>query len=98
MAEQAAGQTEKSVRRRLQKVGVVTSSKMNKTIVVEVQRRVPHPLYKRIMTKRSKFMAHDEHAKAHQGDVVRIEECRPLSRLKRWTLKEVLRKASATGA
>ena len=76
-----------------EKVGSVVSSKMAKTIVVEVIRRVPHPLYKRIISKRRKFYAHDETGEAKVGDVVRIIECRPLSKLKRWELKEVLRKA-----
>jgi small subunit ribosomal protein S17 len=76
-----------------EKVGSVVSSKMAKTIVVEVIRRVPHPLYKRIINKRRKFYAHDETGEAKVGDVVRIIECRPLSKLKRWQLKEVLRKA-----
>jgi small subunit ribosomal protein S17 len=76
-----------------EKVGSVISSKMAKTIVVEVIRRVPHPLYKRIISKRRKFYAHDETGQAKVGDVVRIIECRPLSKLKRWQLKEVLRKA-----
>ena len=76
-----------------EKVGSVLSSKMAKTIVVEVIRRVPHPLYKRIISKRRKFYAHDETGEAKVGDVVRIIECRPLSKLKRWQLKEVLRKA-----
>ena len=75
------------------KIGNVVSSKMAKTIVVEVTRRVPHPVYKRIVTKRKKFYAHDEQSQAKVGDVVRIVECRPMSRLKRWTLGEVLRKA-----
>ena len=66
---------------------------MAKTIVVEVIRRVPHPLYKRIISKRRKFYAHDEQGEANVGDVVRIIECRPLSKLKRWQLKEVIRKA-----
>ena len=76
-----------------EKVGSVVSSKMAKTIVVEVIRRVPHPLYKRIISKRRKFYAHDEQSEAQVGDVVRIIECRPLSMLKRWQLKEILRKA-----
>ncbi|HEY2843141.1 MAG TPA: 30S ribosomal protein S17 [Bryobacteraceae bacterium] len=76
-----------------EKVGSVVSAKMAKTIVVEVIRRVPHPLYKRIVNKRRKFYAHDEQGEAKVGDVVRIIECRPLSKLKRWQLKEVLRKA-----
>jgi len=76
-----------------EKIGSVLSSKMAKTIVVEVIRRVPHPLYKRIISKRRKFYAHDEQGEAKVGDVVRIVECRPLSKLKRWQLKEVVRKA-----
>src|SRR5215470_14168173 len=84
----------KEVRHRQEKVGIVTSTKMQKTIVVEVRRRVPHPVYKRILTKRSKFMAHDEHGKAREGDMVRIVESRPLSKNKRWSLKEVIRAAS----
>lgn len=76
-----------------EKVGSVVSNKMAKTIVVEVTRRVPHPLYKRIVTKRKKFYAHDEQSEAKVGDVVRIIESRPLSKLKRWTLGEVVRKA-----
>jgi small subunit ribosomal protein S17 len=76
-----------------EKIGSVVASKMAKTIVVEVIRRVPHPLYKRIISKRRKFYAHDEQGQAQVGDVVRIIECRPLSKLKRWQLKEVLRKA-----
>jgi len=85
---------EKETRHRQEKVGIVTSTKMQKTIVVEVRRRVAHPAYKRIVTKRSKFMAHDEHGKAHEGDMVRIVESRPLSRNKRWSLKEVIRSAT----
>src|ERR1700751_2873511 len=77
-----------------QKVGQVVSTKMQKTIVVEVSRRVPHPLYKRIITKRKKFYAHDEEGTAKMGDVVRIVECRPLSRLKRWRLGTVIRRAA----
>lgn len=76
-----------------EKVGSVVSNKMAKTIVVEVMRRVPHPVYKRIVSKRKKFYAHDEQEVAKVGDMVRIVECRPLSRLKRWELKEVVRKA-----
>ena len=79
------------------KVGEVVSTKMTKTIVVEVSRRVPHPLYKRIIGKRKKFYAHDEEGTAKLGDVVRIIECRPLSRLKRWKLAEVVRRAVQVG-
>jgi|SRR5688500_3712726 small subunit ribosomal protein S17 len=84
--------------RKNEKVGEVVSTKMAKTIVVEVIRRVPHPLYKRIVTKQKKFYAHDEQGTAKIGDVVRIIEHRPLSRLKRWTLGEVVRRAVQVGA
>jgi small subunit ribosomal protein S17 len=80
-----------------EKVGEVVSTKMAKTIVVEVSRRVPHPLYKRIIGKRKKFYAHDEDGKAKMGDVVRIVECRPLSKMKRWQLAEVVRRAAQVG-
>jgi small subunit ribosomal protein S17 len=76
-----------------EKVGEVVSTKMQKTIVVEVSRRVPHPLYKRIIGKRKKFYAHDEEGRANLGDVVRIIECRPLSKLKRWRLADIMRRA-----
>src|SRR6476661_6312791 len=76
-----------------EKIGSVVSARMAKTIVVEVTRRVPHPLYKRIVSKRKRFYAHDEESTAKVGDVVKIVECRPLSKLKRWQLKEVVRKA-----
>ncbi len=77
-----------------EKIGEVVSAKMAKTIVVQVSRRVPHPLYKRIITKRKKFYAHDAESTAKLGDVVRIIECRPLSKLKRWRLGEVVRRAA----
>ena len=81
-----------------EKIGQVVSTRMQKTIVVEVSRRVPHPLYKRIIGKRKKFYAHDEQATAKTGDIVRIVECRPLSKLKRWKLAEVVRRAAQVGA
>jgi small subunit ribosomal protein S17 len=80
-----------------EKIGEVVSTKMAKTIVVVVSRRVPHPLYKRIIAKRKKFYAHDEERNAKMGDVVRIVECRPLSKLKRWRLAEVVRRAAQVG-
>src|SRR5579872_6903972 len=76
-----------------EKIGSVVSAKMAKTIVVEVKRRVPHPAYKRVVGKRKKFYAHDEQGLAKVGDVVRIVECRPLSKLKRWQLKDIVRQA-----
>ena len=92
MAEEQATQGNKN-----EKIGQVVSTKMQKTIVVEVSRRVPHPLYKRIIGKRKKFYAHDEESSAKTGDVVRIVECRPLSKLKRWKLAEVIRRAAQVG-
>jgi small subunit ribosomal protein S17 len=71
-------------------VGKVTSAKMEKTIVVEVQRLMQHPKYRRVIRISKKFYAHDENRQAKQGDTVRIVSSRPLSRLKRWRLKEVL--------
>jgi small subunit ribosomal protein S17 len=77
-------------------IGKVTSAKMEKTIVVEVQRLMQHPKYRRVIRISKKFYAHDEKREAKQGDTVRIVSARPLSRLKRWRLKEVLTpKASA---
>ncbi len=86
-----------AVTRKNEKVGEVVSTKMQKTIVVQVSRRVPHPLYKRIITKHKKFYAHDEEQTARVGDVVRIIESRPLSKLKRWTLDEVIRRSALAG-
>src|SRR6476646_2204251 len=92
MADTKAGSTiEKSNKN--EKVGHVVANKMAKTIVVEVTRRVAHPLYKRIVSKRKKFYAHDEEGSAKVGDVVRIIECRPMSKLKRWRLGEIVRQA-----
>jgi small subunit ribosomal protein S17 len=76
-----------------QKIGIVVESKMAKTAVVEVSRRVPHPLYRRVVTRKTKFYAHDETGDARAGDRVRIVESRPLSKLKRWRLEEVLWRA-----
>jgi small subunit ribosomal protein S17 len=76
-----------------EKTGFVVSTKMAKTIIVETTRRVQHPLYKRMINKRKKFYAHDEEGKAKMGDVVCIVECRPLSKLKRWQLKNIVRQA-----
>jgi len=88
---------QKANRKGNEKTGQVTSTKMAKTIVVEVTRRVPHPLYKRVVTRRKKFYAHDEEGSARPGDTVRIVESRPLSRLKRWRLAEIVRRAAQVG-
>lgn len=74
-------------------VGVVVSNKMDKTVVVRVEQRVLHPLYKKHVVRRKKFMAHDEHNECQEGDVVRIMETRPLSKRKRWRVVEILRRA-----
>jgi small subunit ribosomal protein S17 len=89
----ATGDTTAKPANKNEKIGQVVSAKMQKTIVVEVTRRVQHPVYKRIINKRKKFYAHDEQRTAKVGDVVRIVECRPMSKLKRWQLEEVIRKA-----
>ena len=80
--------------RRNEKVGNVVSTKMQKTIVVEVEMRKAHPKYKRVIKSSKKFYAHDEQNSARMGDVVRISETRPLSKLKRWELKEVVRRSA----
>ena len=80
--------------RRKTVIGKVVSTKMNKTIVVEITRTFPHRLYRRVMSRSKKFYAHDEQNTAHVGDFVEIEETRPLSKLKRWRLKEVIRRAA----
>ena len=79
--------------RRRVKQGRVASDKMDKTIVVVSETRVPHPVYKKIVRRSTRFKAHDERNEAKAGDLVRIEECRPVSRDKRWRLVEVLEKA-----
>lgn len=81
-----------------EKVGEVVSTKMSKTIVVDVTRRQSHPLYHRVVTRNKRFYAHDENGTAKLGDVVRIRESRPLSKLKRWTLVEVIRRSRIAGA
>jgi small subunit ribosomal protein S17 len=80
--------------RRKELIGHVVSNRMNKTIVVQVVRQKAHPLYARVISKAKKFYAHDEKNEAHVGDVVRLEETRPLSKLKRWKLKEIVRKTA----
>jgi len=81
--------------RRQEKVGIVTSSKMQKTIVVKVIRLRAHRLYGRVMRITKKFYAHDESGQAQPGDTVRIVETRPMSKLKRWRLVEVVQRRSS---
>src|SRR5262245_61134057 len=79
---------------RKERVGEVISNKMTKTIVVQVERRFPHPRFKKVVTGYKKLYAHDEKAEAKVGDRVRIEETRPLSKLKRWRLVEIVERGS----
>ena len=88
VAAATAGARARGVRKEF--VGTVISDKMEKTVVVRVDRRVPHPKYGKVMTKSSKFYAHNEEDKAKLGDRVRIIETRPLSKLKCWRVVEIL--------
>src|SRR5246127_2872313 len=94
MATQETAQAPAAATRRNEKVGNVVSTKMQKTIVVEVEMRSAHPKYKRVIRQTKKFYAHDEANTARVGDVVRIRETRPLSKLKRWQLQEILRRSA----
>ncbi|HNT74809.1 MAG TPA: 30S ribosomal protein S17 [Anaerolineae bacterium] len=76
--------------RRKHLIGIVTSDKMDKTVVVTVERRYRHPLYQKVVRAAKKYMAHDEENNCQMGDKVRIIECRPYSRHKRWTVEEIL--------
>ncbi len=78
---------------RKERIGVVVSDKMDKTIVVEIRTRVKHPLYGKIMNRTTKFKAHDEENACGVGDTVRVMECRPLSKDKNWRLVEIVEKA-----
>ena len=78
---------------RKERIGVVTNDKMTKSITVTVERKVMHPKYHKFVKRTSKFMAHDEKGDAHIGDTVRIMEIRPMSKLKRWRLVEVIERA-----
>lgn len=81
---------EKSLGRKATKVGVVIGNKMKKTVTVLVERQVRHPLYKKIIKKKKKFLAHDEYEKCKLGDVVKIVETRPLSKKKRWRIQDIV--------
>jgi len=78
---------------RKERIGVVTSDKMDKSIVVSVERRVKHPKYGKFVKKTTKFVAHDEKNDCHIGDTVKIMETRPLSKTKNWRLVEVVERA-----
>ena len=90
MATEASKAPQSPMHRRKELVGVVTSAKMQKTIVVRVTRRIQHSLYDRYLKVSKKFYAHDEKGDAQLGDTVRIVETRPMSKLKRWRLAEVM--------
>jgi small subunit ribosomal protein S17 len=92
---EAGGASDSSARsNRKERLGEVISSKMNKTIIVRVERRFPHPRFKKVVTGYKKFYAHDEQGQAKLGDRVRIQETRPLSKTKRWRLVEVVEKSA----
>jgi len=78
---------------RKERIGVVVSNKMDKSIVIKVERKVKHPLYGKFVKKSTKFMAHDENNECNIGDIVRIMETRPLSKNKCWRLVEVVERA-----
>ena len=80
-------------KRRQEKVGIVTSNKMQKTVVVTVERQIIHPFYKRVVRHSKRFLAHDEKNECRPGDRVRIQETRPRSRSKRWRVVEIVNKA-----
>jgi small subunit ribosomal protein S17 len=77
-----------------EQIGVVVSNKMQKTIVVKVENRYPHPIYSKTMLTSKKYLAHDELEECNIGDQVLVQECRPLSRRKRWKLVKVISKSS----
>jgi small subunit ribosomal protein S17 len=81
------------VRRRKVRVGKVVSEKMNKTVIVAVERTFKHPLYKKYVKRTAKLHAHDEKNDAHEGDTVRVVETRPISKLKRWRVQQVMERA-----
>ena len=87
---QAKAESPQRTARRKVRQGVVVSDKGDKTLVVEVERTVRHPIYGKVMRRSKRFHAHDEQNTGKVGDLVRIMECRPLSRLKRWRLVEVI--------
>jgi small subunit ribosomal protein S17 len=92
MANETAVAAERGTRQEV--VGVVTSNKMQKTIVVKVTRATQHRLYRRVVRSAKKYYAHDESGEARMGDTVRIVSTRPLSKLKRWRLKEVIQRST----
>ena len=92
-APKASGPSAGDRTRRKVRVGVVVSDKMDKTVLVRIDRRVRHPLYKKTIARANKLAAHDENNDAHVGDLVRVVETRPLSKSKRWRLLEIVERA-----
>jgi len=77
-----------------EKIGIVVSNKMQKTVVVKVESRYPHPMYSKTMIKTRKYYAHDEMGECNIGDQVLVTECRPLSKNKRWSVTKIMSKSS----
>ena len=92
-AAQGEGQQQPKRNARKVRTGLVVSDKMQKTVVVQIDRRVPHPVYGKMVTRSTRLKAHDEENSAKQGDTVRIMETRPLSKDKRWRVVEILERA-----
>ena len=82
---------------RATKIGIVSSAKMDKSVVVTIYRMVRHPLYKKIIKRKKRYMAHDEHNRCKEGDVVLIKETRPLSKRKRWKVVKIVQAAKVLG-
>ncbi len=93
MSPEVASETKNRTARRKVRTGKVVSNKMQKSIIVAIERRVAHPIYKKYFKQTTRLVAHDEERKAGIGDVVRIMETRPLSKLKRWRLVDIIEKA-----
>ncbi len=90
MTEEATTQVQKHKKTR---IGIVTSTKMDKTITVSIERKIKHPIYGKFVKKTKKFTAHDETNDCNEGDLVKIIESRPLSKKKRWRLEEIIERA-----
>lgn len=91
--ENSVTEVKKERNRRKERVGIVSSNKMQKTIIVSVRRRIKHPIYGKFLVRTTRFAVHDEKNEANIGDIVRIMETRPLSKTKRWRLVEIIERA-----
>jgi small subunit ribosomal protein S17 len=92
MSDQGQAPTTERARRKV-RTGLVVSDRMDKTVLVRIDRKVRHPLYKKTVARSSKLAAHDENNEAHVGDTVRVAETRPLSKTKRWRVVEIVERA-----